>query len=539
MNMKRENYLSHCCNILLTCAAILLAAPVSTQSQTMQSPGMVSPDRDDATRRQLASFDSFLDSHPEVAEQVRKDPSLVNNEEFVEKHGELKQYLQQHPEIREELSQNPNAFMHQEQRFDRREDQGRDRDVTRGELANMDHFMDSHPEIAEQLQKDPSLVNDKHFVQSHPDLQQFLADHPGVREEYKENPNAFMHQEQRFDQRQDQGRDRDVTRGELANMDHFLDSHPEIAERLQKDPSLVNNKQFVESHTALQQFLADHPGVREEYKENPNAFMHQEQRFDQRQDQGRDRDVTHGELANMDHFLDSHPEIAERLQKDPSLVNDKHFVQSHPDLQQFLADHPGIREEYKENPNAFMHQEQRFDRREDQGRDRDVTRGELANMDHFLDSHPEIAERLQKDPSLVNNKQFVESHTALQQFLADHPGVREEYKENPNAFMHQEQRFDRHEDFNTHRDRDVTGGELSSFNEFMEGHSNIAGELSKNPSLANNQEYLENHPALNDYLKAHPQVHQELSENPQTFLQSAQQFNARGSTKVASESKAK
>jgi phage-related protein len=536
---KRKNHLSHCCNILLTCAALLLAAPVSTQSQTLQSPGMVSPDRDDATRRQLASFDSFLDSHPEVAEQVRQDPSLVNNEEFVEKHGELKQYLQQHPEIREELSQNPNAFMHQEQRFDRREDQGRDRDMTRGELANMDHFMDSHPEIAEQLRKDPSLVNNKQFVQSHPDLQQFLADHPGVREEYKENPSAFMNREQRFDRREDQGRDRDVTRGELANMDHFMDSHPEIAEQLRKDPSLVNNKQFVQSHPALQQFLADHPGVREEYKENPNAFMNREQRFDQRQDQSRDRDLTRGELANMDRFMDHHPEIAEQLRKDPSLVNDKHFVQSHPDLQQFLADHPGVREEYKENPNGFMSQEQRFDQRQDQGRDRDVTRGELANMDRFMDHHPEIAEQLHKDPSLINNKQFVENHTALQQFLADHPGVREEYKENPNAFMSQEQRFDRREDFNTHRDRDVTGGELTSFNQFMEGHNNIAGELSKNPSLANNQEYLENHPALKDYLKAHPQVHEELSENPQTFLQSAQQFNAHGSTKLASESKAK
>src|SRR6202041_1579517 len=493
----------------------------------------------DVTRGELANMDHFLDSHPEIAERLQKDPSLVNNKQFVESHTALQQFLADHPGVREEYKENPNAFMHQEQRFDRREDQGRDPDVTRGELANMDHFLDSHPEIAERLQKDPSLVNNKQFVESHTALQQFLADHPGVREEYKENPNAFMHQEQRFDQRQDQGRDRDVTRGELANMDHFLDSHPEIAERLQKDPSLVNNKQFVESHTALQQFLADHPGVREEYKENPNAFMHQEQRFDQRQDQGRDRDVTRGELANMDRFMDHHPEIAEQLQKDPSLVNDKHFVQSHPDLQKFLADHPGVREEYKENPNAFMNQEQRFDQRQDQGRDRDVTRGELVNMDHFLDSHPEIAERLQKDPSLVNNKQFVESHTALQQFLADHPGVREEYKENPNAFMHQEQRFDQRQDFNTHRDRDVTGGELSSFNEFMEGHSNIAGELSKNPSLANNQEYLENHPALNDYLKAHPQVHEELSENPQTFLQSAQQFNARGSTKVARESKAK
>src|SRR5258706_6206431 len=108
--------------------------------------------------------------------------------------------------------------MRQKQRFDRREDQARDRDITRGELVNMDRFMDSHPEIAEQLRKDPSLVNNKEFVENHPALQQFLAEHPGVREEYKENPNAFMHREERFDHREDQGLDRDVTRAELENI---------------------------------------------------------------------------------------------------------------------------------------------------------------------------------------------------------------------------------------------------------------------------------------------------------------------------------
>jgi hypothetical protein len=71
-------------------------------------------------------------------------------------------------------------------------------------------------------------------------------------------------------------------------------------------------------------------------------------------------------------------------------------------------------------------------------------------------------------------------------------------------------------------DRDMTSRELSSFNEFMGGHSNIAGELSKNPTLANNSEYLANHPELKEYLTNHPQVHQQLSENPQQFLQSAQ-----------------
>ena len=246
-------------------------------------------------------------------------------------------------------------------------------------------------------------------------------------------------------------------------------------------------------------------------------------------------DVTRRQLASFDSFLDTHPEAAEQLRRNPSLVDDREFVENHPALREYLHQHPEIREEIRQNPNGFMHQEDRFDRRENQGRDNDVTRGELAAMDRFMDSHPEVAEQLRKNPSLVNNKEFVENHPALQQFLAEHPGVREEYKENPNAFMNREERYDRRED--QRRDNDVTRGELASFHEFMENHDRIADELSKNPSLANNKEYLENHPALSDYLKAHPQVHEELSENPQSFLQSAQQFNAHTTPKMPGEPK--
>ena len=45
-----------------------------------------------------------------------------------------------------------------------------DHDTTRGQLASADRFFDTHPEIAEQLRKDPSLVNNKEFVKNHPDL---------------------------------------------------------------------------------------------------------------------------------------------------------------------------------------------------------------------------------------------------------------------------------------------------------------------------------------------------------------------------------
>ena len=313
-------------------------------------------------------------------------------------------------------------------------------------------------------------------------------------------------------------------------MNSFLDSHPEIGEQVRKDPTLVENKDFLQSHPALQQYLSEHPQMTQELRENPRAFMAADDRYDARQD----RQGMRAELTNLDSFLDSHPEIAEQLRKNPSLVNDNKWMAAHPDMQQFFAEHPQLRNEFRENPGQFMAQEQHFDGRQDAREgmgDRDVNRTELASMDRFMDSHPEIAEQLHKNPALVDDKQFVSSHPELQQYLAQHPGVREEYRENPNAFMAQEQRFDRREDSNFGRDRDVTNGELSSFHSFLENHSSISAELSKNPSLAKNQEYLENHPALQQYLQSHNQVRAELNENPDAFFKSAQTFDSRAAVK--------
>jgi phage-related protein len=272
------------------------------------------------------------------------------------------------------------------------------------------------------------LINNKQFVENHPQLQQFLQTHPGVREEFTEDPNVFMRQEARFDRREDAGFDRDTTRGELANMDRFFDSHPEIEEQLRKDPSLINNKQFVENHPQLQEFLQTHPGVREELNENPNAFMRQEERFER-------HDTTRAELANMDRFFDSHPEISEQLRKDPSLINNKQFVENHPQLQQFLQTHSGVREEFTEDPNAFMRQEARFDQREDAGFDRDRDRGEMSSFSQFLGGHATLGQQLAKDPSLANNKEFLEGHPELRDFLKEHPGMKQELAKNPQAVM--------------------------------------------------------------------------------------------------------
>jgi hypothetical protein len=258
-----------------------------------------------------------------------------------------------------------------------------------------------------------------------------------------------------------------------------------------------------------------------------------------------DNDTTRQQIIEMDRFLDSHPETAEQLRKDPSLINNREFVEHHPALQEYLQKHPGVREEFSERPNAFMREEERYDRQTDRRYDRDdrrfkdgrsgdrdeITRRQLADLDQFLDRHPELAEQLKKDPSLINNRQFVANHPALNEYLENHRELREEFSRNPDAFMRREERYDRREDERARnypmgdrddRNRYASDGrvEMSNFGEFLGGHSTVATELSKDPSLANNKEYLANHPALNDYLKAHPAMSQQLAENPQAVMSS-------------------
>jgi hypothetical protein len=232
-----------------------------------------------------------------------------------------------------------------------------------------------------------------------------------------------------------------------------------------------------------------------------------------------DNDINRQELANFDRFLDSHRETAEQLRKDPSLINNQEFVKNHPALQTYLQEHPAVRGAIKDNPNPFMRQEERYGRRED---DRDIRRPELARFDQFLDSHRETAEQLRKDPSLVDNQEFAKNHPALQTYMQEHPELRAEIRENPNGFLQQEDRYDRRENG---ADRDTDHRPIARFGQFLGGHSDISQQLSRDPSLVKNQEYMENHPELREYLKANPDVRQGLMENPQSFVKNAQPFS--------------
>src|SRR5436309_1386306 len=158
-----------------------------------QSQQATRPDND-ITHRELDSFDTFLDSNPDVGRELARNPSLVNDQNFVNKHPNLARYLENHQGVREEIRENPQGFMQREKRF---ENSGED--ITNGELRNFDAFLDSHPQIAKDLQKNPGLLDDQNYLNSHPELRQCMSTHAGVREQVKEHPQIFMKREQKYE----------------------------------------------------------------------------------------------------------------------------------------------------------------------------------------------------------------------------------------------------------------------------------------------------------------------------------------------------
>ena len=69
-------------------------------------------------------------------------------------------------------------------------------------------------------------------------------------------------------------------RRDAGNADiNYFDSHPEVSRALRKDPSLIDNQQFVDHHPGLHEYLHSHPNVRNKFKSHPNEFIHHEERY--------------------------------------------------------------------------------------------------------------------------------------------------------------------------------------------------------------------------------------------------------------------
>jgi len=465
-------------------------------------------------RHEVAALDLFLDNHPFIDSRLTANPSLIIDQAFVRDNEALQDFLNSHPQVRQAFDQNPALFMKAEDRFE-----GTRADL-RGNVAIFNQFEKANPKIGEQLEANPSLINDTAYVNANVSLKAFLSEHPEVKQQIDQNPAQFMQMEARFENNGNgdngftQGRNPnpDLTRGQVASMDQFLDQHQDIEKQLQANPSLINNQDFLQDHPQLQAFLNAHPQVQEEFAENPTVFMNRENRYenspaDRAADNGNanrnpNPDLTRGEVASMDQFLDQNPKIQEQLQTNPSLINNSKYLNDHPQLRAFLSAHPQVREEFTENPSYFMQQQGRFEGTENNSG--------VATMDAYLDKHADEARDLNAYPARINDSDYLAHHKDLDNFLKKHPEVREQFSHNPSAFMHQESAFDA----------------SAEMEDFLDNHKNIRKDLDQNPETVKNDDYLDHHKDLKNFLAKNPGVGDQFQDNPSGFMDNERKFAA-------------
>lgn len=338
-------------------------------------------------------------------------------------------------------------------------------DASREELANLDRFLDSHPILERELGSNPSLVNDPEYVQKEPDLQMFLDHHPAVKAQLQKDPQYLARRANFADLDTDNAAKTDANpsldQAEADQMNGFLGAHPDIRELLKRNPALINDSTFLAGHTDLQTFVSQHPRAREEFVQNPRYFIAagDKPHSVSNESAGASRPkpvpmkaarpdvpkfefgVSQEDVARMDQFLEDNPKIARDLRKDPLRVTNHKYLNHHHDLRRFFDEHLRVREAFAENPRYFVPSNRLGAAPLQVSEDQHLSNRDLAEMARFLRKHKDVAKRIESNPPVVQDLNFLHHHGDLREFFDEHPHIQTEFDEQPQYFMQREDEF--------------------------------------------------------------------------------------------------
>lgn len=178
-------------------AVMILSTALCVAALAPRASAQGAPANPDITWGDVSTFDAFLDHHPMMAQQLSANPGLVRNEEYLERHPDLRNFLNTNPEVRNELTETPRWFMQRETQY--RTLESTNGGLNRVEMDNLDRYLDTHPDVARELAARPGLADNREYLGRHAELREFLARHPGVWSQFRAHPNWLMFREQRFE----------------------------------------------------------------------------------------------------------------------------------------------------------------------------------------------------------------------------------------------------------------------------------------------------------------------------------------------------
>src|ERR1051326_5406024 len=109
MDLRREFMLRKrvTTTLFLILAALLLILAVALIALGWTSEASAAPRQQherNSTHHELKTFEKFLDDHQSIAADLKRDPSLIGNQDYLAQHPELQQFLETHPGMLQELA---------------------------------------------------------------------------------------------------------------------------------------------------------------------------------------------------------------------------------------------------------------------------------------------------------------------------------------------------------------------------------------------------------------------------------------------------
>ncbi len=162
-----------------------------------------------------------------------------------------------------------------------------------------------------------------------------------------------------------------------------------------------------------------------------------------------------------------------------------------------------------------------------------ATRQDIREFRQFLDAHPWIANKLRQNPSLANSQDFLNGNPELPRFLNTHPFVQSGFKSDAGGFMRQVQDFavappsQYGGDWRAPHDHAISS-DMRDFQQFLNDHSWLAGQLRNDPSLANDQNFLNGNSEFAQFLSDHPSVQRGLQADATGYIRRALGYAGQG-----------
>ena len=431
--------------VFLTFSASFLSANfIGLAANTRAQPSQQREAQDSRTSE--ADFDAFLDTHPQIDAQLRSNPSLINDQKWLQDHPDVLAFFNHHPRAKKEIAGSPSFLIRREGRRASRDARERSANLRKEEIASFQEFLNFNPQISKQLSANPALIKDPRYLNEHPGLHAYLYDHPLVNEE----PGLFVQRESQQNTAAKKG-----TQVQRVQVPEKLTDSRVPAYVATREQVAHDQRQAIESAQVRVQ-TERNAGRPSPLQASPAS---DETRSPSSQGQSITSNLvlTASEIAGFDQFLGEHKEVNKDLERNPERVKDTNYLKKHKDLQDYLNQHTGLREELTQHPTYFMNRRNRYElsvaQRTNYTRSSDsvnsassmprLSQMDLRATDRFLEKHKNIYKDLQKNPSRAADAQYLKKHKNFREFLEQNPDISAAMRHDPVQFMqNQHDRFE-------------------------------------------------------------------------------------------------